>query len=467
MVDGQEEPTNRQLRSAAPPADPTGQGGTPRIPRPRRPWLARWRDEQDAPPAPATTPTPAEPTPVSPTPAESTPVTPTPAEPTPVSPTPAESTPVTPTPAEPTPSTDKTDDKATGDTDAKAVEETGGKAAPAVGETAPVAAPTRVGNPRRRVPFAHALRTPPRRMAGAAARATREWSRRPSGRLAVPGLFLLGLVAAMAATGALLVPAAARNAQPTAAGAVGSPTDAAWPQTESQVPLPPGATAVPGVPGEVPSGLPGASGAPSGVLPSGGAAPVVARPVDALAGWAQTTGARVEISPVAMQAYGYAELVLAQTEPGCQLSWTTLAAIGYVESRHGQANGATLKPNGRAEDPLIFGLPLDGQGGRMLIRDTDQGRLDNDTTFDRAVGPMQFIPTTWEEIGADADGDGVKDPHNLNDAALAAGRYLCKGGRNLTVASDWWQAILSYNDVRRYAQDVFDTANRYGQASRA
>jgi membrane-bound lytic murein transglycosylase B len=79
---------------------------------------------------------------------------------------------------------------------------------------------------------------------------------------------------------------------------------------------------------------------------------------------------------------------------------------------------------------------------------------------------MQFIPTTWQEIGADADNDGVKDPHDLDDAALAAGNYLCKGSRNLTIPADWWNAILSYNDVRQYAQDVFDTANRYGQASR-
>ena len=79
---------------------------------------------------------------------------------------------------------------------------------------------------------------------------------------------------------------------------------------------------------------------------------------------------------------------------------------------------------------------------------------------------MQFIPTTWQQVGADADNDGVKDPHDLDDAALAAGNYLCQGGRNMTIPGDWWGAILSYNDVRRYAQDVFDKANEYGRASR-
>ncbi|MEV4545035.1 lytic transglycosylase domain-containing protein [Micromonospora echinaurantiaca] len=305
------------------------------------------------------------------------------------------------------------------------------------------------GARRRRVPFAHAVRQPPHRVALAAARATRAWSRRSSGRLTLPGVFLLALVLTTAAAGALVVPAAVRAPRPVAAD-------------DSATATPP--PAQPGLPGTpLPTGvLP-----PGGTLPTGPAAGPVAtgRPADALAAWAQQVGPKVGISPVAMQAYGYAELVLAETNRSCGLSWTTLAAIGFVESGHGQANNARLGPDGRAL-PEIIGLPLDGQGGRMRITDTDRGQLDQDTTYDRAIGPMQFIPTTWQEIGADADGDGRKDPHDLDDAALAAGNYLCKGGRNLTIPGDWWNAILSYNDVRRYAQDVFDTANRYGQASR-
>lgn len=45
---------------------------------------------------------------------------------------------------------------------------------------------------------------------------------------------------------------------------------------------------------------------------------------------------------------------------------------------------------------------------------------------------MQFIPSTWSNggpdgtgWGADGNGDGKKDPHNVFDAALAAGGYLC------------------------------------------
>ncbi|WP_422737065.1 lytic murein transglycosylase [Micromonospora sp. WMMD729] len=316
---------------------------------------------------------------------------------------------------------------------------------------------------RRRVPFAHAVRLPPPRQAAVtAARATRDWSRRPSGRLTVPGVFLLALVAATAAAGALLVPATIRGSKPVAVDASAAPTVAVPPA----LPLDPRPTG-PLPSGAVPTGPPPTGAFPTGVVPTGPAvAPTVGgRPSDALAGWAQQVGAKVGIPPAAMQAYGYAELMLAQTNRSCALSWTTLAAIGQVESGHGSANGAQLGPNGKVL-PKIIGLPLDGKGGRMRIIDTDRGALDNDSTYDRAIGPMQFIPTTWQEIGADADQDGIKDPHDLDDAALAAGNYLCKGGRNLSIPGDWWNAILSYNDVRRYAQDVYNTADRYGRASR-
>ncbi|MBY8872955.1 lytic murein transglycosylase [Micromonospora sp. PLK6-60] len=350
-----------------------------------------------------------------------------------------------------------------------APEAPGSPTAPKAVGVAPAAAAA--GGRRRRIPFAHAVPVPARRLALGAGRATRAWSGRPSGRATLAGLFLLLLVGVTAAAGALLVPATAGRqvaADATVTTPVGIPTGNALPPATAAPPpvaAPPATAVPPGASG--PAGLPGAT-VPSGTpQPTGTVVgqPATGRPADALAIWAQQVGARTDISPVAMQAYGYAELVLAQTHRSCQLSWTTLAAIGYVESRHGQANGATLKSTGRAE-PEIIGDPLDGQGGRSLIRDTDRGALDRDTTYDRAIGPMQFIPTTWEQVGADADNDGQRDPHNINDAALAAGNYLCQGGRNMTIAGDWWGAILSYNDVRRYAQDVFDKANEYGRASR-
>ncbi|MFV2017643.1 lytic murein transglycosylase [Micromonospora sp. LOL_023] len=278
-------------------------------------------------------------------------------------------------------------------------------------------------------------------------RAVVAWGRRPTGRLVVPGLLLLALIVGSGTAGAVLVPATA-----------GPPTPAATPTIETTaVPeLPPAAD-----PELFDPNLPPPLGDQDDPLTPAG--PV--RPASALSTWAAQTASRVSIPVVALEAYGYAELVLANTTPGCDLSWTTLAAIGMIESTHGTANGSRLDTDGRA-DPPIVGLPLDGAGGRQRIADTDDGRLDNDPVLDRAVGPMQFIPTTWADFGVDADNDGATDPQDIDDAALAAANYLCRNGRNLSSPSDWWSAILSYNNVQPYAQAVFDTADEYGVRSR-
>ncbi|MBM7786454.1 hypothetical protein [Tenggerimyces flavus] len=50
---------------------------------------------------------------------------------------------------------------------------------------------------------------------------------------------------------------------------------------------------------------------------------------------------------MALQSYAVAEARLAQSRPGCRLSWVTLAGIGAVESDHGQHGGRTLRADGR------------------------------------------------------------------------------------------------------------------------
>ncbi|WP_031081834.1 lytic murein transglycosylase [Streptomyces sp. NRRL WC-3549] len=130
-----------------------------------------------------------------------------------------------------------------------------------------------------------------------------------------------------------------------------------------------------------------------------------------------------------------------------------------VES--GQARGGQVDADGTTHSPIL-GPALNGQGF-ALIKDTDGGAYDGDATHDRAVGPMQFIPSTWEDWGQDGNGDGRKDPNNIYDAALAAGRYLCAGGRNLSLAADLDRAVLSYNHSQEYLRTVrswFDFYNR-------
>ncbi|WP_346267935.1 MULTISPECIES: lytic transglycosylase domain-containing protein [unclassified Streptomyces] len=151
-----------------------------------------------------------------------------------------------------------------------------------------------------------------------------------------------------------------------------------------------------------------------------------------------------------LAAYMRAEADLAESDPGCHLPWQLLAAIGQVES--GQARGGAVDANGTTYSPIL-GPVLNGDGFAN-ISDTDGGAYDGDPLHDRAVGPMQFIPSTWETWGADGNGDGVRDPNNVYDAALAAGRYLCADGRDLAVPHNMDRAILGYNHSQAYLELV-------------
>jgi membrane-bound lytic murein transglycosylase B len=141
-----------------------------------------------------------------------------------------------------------------------------------------------------------------------------------------------------------------------------------------------------------------------------------------------------------------------------------LAGIGAVESGHGSHGGAVLRPDGTTST-LILGPPLDGTHGNIAIPATAEGRsLDGDPAWDHAVGPMQFIPSTWSHWGVSASG-GVPNPSNIDDAALTAAHYLCAGGRDLATPAGWRAAVASYNAPDAYAIKVTDLANTYAAES--
>ncbi|WP_246618955.1 lytic transglycosylase domain-containing protein, partial [Streptomyces javensis] len=158
-----------------------------------------------------------------------------------------------------------------------------------------------------------------------------------------------------------------------------------------------------------------------------------------------------------LAAYKKAEAALRESNPGCNLPWELLAAIGKVES--GQAGGGNVGADGTTVSPIL-GPVLNGDGF-ALIKDTDGGAYDGDSQHDRAVGPMQFIPSTWANWGRDGNGDGEKDPNNVYDAALAAGSYLCADGRDLSVKADLDRAILGYNHSREYLNTVLSWFEYY------
>ncbi len=108
----------------------------------------------------------------------------------------------------------------------------------------------------------------------------------------------------------------------------------------------------------------------------------------------------------------------AATCPG--LPWGVLAGIGQVETNHGQ-NTAVSSAG--------------------------------------AMGPMQFLPSTWAIYGVDGNGDGKADILNQVDAVYTAARYLCaSGGGNPTTL---YQAIFSYNHADWYVREVLGLAAQY------
>ncbi|MFV0130420.1 lytic transglycosylase domain-containing protein [Streptomyces sp. HMX112] len=163
-----------------------------------------------------------------------------------------------------------------------------------------------------------------------------------------------------------------------------------------------------------------------------------------------TGTAEAGIPATVLAAYKQAETHLKGAAPACNLPWQLLAGIGKVES--GQARGGRVDANGTTFSPIL-GPVLNGVGFAN-ISDTDGGAYDGDRTHDRAVGPMQFIPSTWATWGEDGNGDGRKDPNNIYDAAQAAGMYLCANKRDLAVGADLDKAILSYNRSREYLRTV-------------
>ncbi len=162
---------------------------------------------------------------------------------------------------------------------------------------------------------------------------------------------------------------------------------------------------------------------------------------------------------VAVNAYFNASLIAHQQWPSCRISWNQLAGVGRVESFHGNFGASRVDAAGQTS-PHILGPQLNGDPW-LAIPDTDQGELDGDIEWDRAVGPMQFIPTSWSLFAGDGNGDGREDPHNLYDATVAAADHLC--GSGLEDPDRFRRALLGYNRSVSYGHDVMDFADRYRQ----
>jgi membrane-bound lytic murein transglycosylase B len=196
--------------------------------------------------------------------------------------------------------------------------------------------------------------------------------------------------------------------------------------------------------------------APASVSAPGRVAPGITGNRKHAVATASTSG----IPSAALAAYQRAETVINSADKSCNLSWQLVAAIGRVESDHGRTNGNSLDAKGVAR-PGIYGLALDGTKNTAVIRDTDGGQYDSDTRFDRAIGPMQFIPSTWSVVGVDSDGDTLRNPQDIDDAALATAVYLCSGNEDLSTVKGQRTAVFRYNHSVAYVNLVLSIMNAY------
>ncbi|MDQ3642058.1 MAG: peptidoglycan DD-metalloendopeptidase family protein [Actinomycetota bacterium] len=143
------------------------------------------------------------------------------------------------------------------------------------------------------------------------------------------------------------------------------------------------------------------------------------------------------------------------------LRWQLLAGIGSIESGHGTSGGASADPETGEVAPHIFGIPLDGSPGiEQLPIGKWLGWFGLSGPWQQAVGPMQFLPGTFDAWAVDHDGDGVANPHDIDDAVATAANYLC-GGRTGAI-TDEHAALRRYNNDGSYVSRVLDYADKVG-----
>jgi len=281
-------------------------------------------------------------------------------------------------------------------------------------------------------------------------------------RTVVLPTLLVGCLGALALPAAAAVPYAARpeTPAPQAAAAMlllqgAGVEEAAWlddgpPKREFVT-----RTAPTGPPPTNPGGA-GADGSAPGAQADPAA--VEADAANALSGGAGVADGATGIPVTMLAAYRKAEANLAAGKPSCHLPWWLLAGIGRIESGH--AYGGRVDANGNTRGRIV-GIALDGSTpGTAVIPDSDGGTWDGDATWDRAVGPMQFLPGSWRYWGKDGNGDGVANPNNVFDAATGAGYLLCSAG-DLSSPATMAQAVLAYNHSAAYVNAVLTWGAAY------
>lgn len=163
--------------------------------------------------------------------------------------------------------------------------------------------------------------------------------------------------------------------------------------------------------------------------------------------WVGEVADWLDIPQRAMHGYALATATLAEEQPGCALSWVTLAAIGKVTTDHGRVNGSAIGEDGALGEPIGTIALKDFSGQTISVPD--------------ATGPMQLPPALWQRFAASA-ADGEPRPQHIDDAALTAARALCAGGGDLANGEAWLAAISKIQEAPLFQHRVLATANVYG-----
>ena len=171
-------------------------------------------------------------------------------------------------------------------------------------------------------------------------------------------------------------------------------------------------------------------------------------------------GPQLDLIPsAAVAAYQRAAGVLGGADKRCHLEWTLVAAVGQVVTAHGTTDGGQLDEQGLLR-PKLTGKALRGRDGKR-VPDSDAGRLDGDGRYDRPVGPLQLSPATWAVVGVDSDGDGKRNPHDIDDAALAVSVLLCSGTDDLRKRAGRVAGVRRINDDRSFIETVLAVDRAY------
>jgi hypothetical protein len=167
-----------------------------------------------------------------------------------------------------------------------------------------------------------------------------------------------------------------------------------------------------------------------------------------------------DIPTHALAAYQRAATVIDLADDSCDLDWQLLAALGKVLTDDGRVGGAELDENG-VPRPWVVGERLTGRHGTQRVPDTDSGSLDRDKRLDRAVGPMLLLPGVWSVVSVDGDGDGRRNPQDVDDAALGAAVLLCAGPGDLSKAAHRRSEVRRFHPGTDYTRSVLGVRAAY------